>query len=156
MNNQKTLITGIDPDLDKNGIAIWNKEKSALELRSLTFFALLDFLKAEKENIKIVKIEAGWLNQKSNFRFAKNKAISDRISKNVGENHAVGKLIVQMCQYLQIEYKLVKPFEKIWKTKSGKISHQELKLNLDRLKINLINKTTNQETRDSALICLYG
>ena len=150
------IIIGADPDLDKNGIAVWDKENAQLELNSLTFFELFEYLKAEKENIKIMKIEGGWLNQKANFRFTKSKGISDRISKNVGENHATGKLIVQMCQHIGIQYKIVKPFGKIWKTKSGKISHQELKLNLDRLKINLTNKTTNQETRDSALICLYG
>lgn len=150
------LIIGIDGDVDKNGVTVWDRENATIELKNLTFFQLQDYLKAEKENIKIVKIEAGWLNQKSNFRFAKSQGISDRISKNVGENQAVGKLIIQMCQHLEIKYKLVKPFEKIWKTKSGKISDAELKLHLQRLKINLTNKTTNQETRDSALIALYG
>lgn len=150
------LIIGVDGDVDRNGIAIWDKEKQSLELQSLTFFKLFDYLKAEKENIKIVKIEAGWLNQKSNFHFAKNKGISDRISKNVGENHATGKKIIEMCQYLEIEYKLVKPFPKKWGTPSGKISAKQLQEQLERLKINLSNKTNNQDNRDSALICLYG
>lgn len=151
-----SLIIGIDGDLDKSGVAIWDKENAIIELKTLGFFQLLEYLTTEKEKIKIVKIEAGFLNQKSNFHFAKSKGISDRISKNVGENQAVGKLIIQMCQHLEIPYKLVKPFQKTWNTKSGKISDKELKLFLHRQKINLTNKTTNQETRDSALIALYG
>lgn len=150
------IIIGVDSDLHKSGIAIWDKENNNLELKSLTFFELFDFLKAEKENIKILKIEAGWLNQKSNFHFAKSKGISDTISKKVGENQATGKKIVEMCQYLNIPHKLVKPFKKIWSSPTGKISAKELKQQLERLKINLTNKTSNQDNRDSALICLYG
>ena len=150
------IIIGVDPDVDKNGTAIWDREKENLELKSLTFFQLFDYLKAEKENIKIVKVEAGWQNKISNFHKAKSKGISDSISRRVGENHATGKKIVEMCEYLEIPHKLVKPFQKNWKTKSGKISAEQLKLNLDRLKINLTNKTSNQDNRDSALICLYG
>ena len=150
------LIIGIDGDVDKNGVAVLDKDKGELELKSLTFFDLLDYLKAEKENIKVVKIEASWLVQKSNFHFAKSKGISDRISAKVGANHETGKKIIEMCQYLNLEYKLVKPFQKTWGTPSGKISAQQLKLNLSRLKINLICKHNNQDARDSALICLYG
>ncbi len=163
------IIIGIDPDVDRSGTAVWNREKKELELKSLTFFQLIDYLKAEKDNIKIVKVEAGWLHQKSNFHnkinykkyYIYNEVLkyvntASKISKNVGENQATGKKIVEMCQYLEIPYKLVKPFQKNWDSPTGKISAQQLKENLDRLKINLANKTNNQDGRDSALICLYG
>ena len=150
------IIIGIDPDTDKNGVSIWEKNNATLELRSLDFFQLQDYLREQKAQIKIVKIEAGWLNKISNFRKSKSKAISDSIARKVGENHQAGKNIEKLCQNLQIEYRLVKPFKKNWGTKSGKISHIQMMTHLARLKIKLINISTNQDNRDSALIALYG
>lgn len=149
------LIIGIDPDTDKNGVSIWEKDNTTLEVRSLDFFQLQDYLREQKEQIKIVKIEAGWLNKISNFRKSKSKAISDSIARKVGENHQAGKNIEKLCQNLQIDYRLVKPFKKRWNGPDGKISHTELKTIVERLGLKM-PKRTNQETRDSTLIVLFG
>jgi len=148
-------IIGIDPDVTKSGIAIYDKIAKNLELKSLSFFNLLDYLRDNSADIELVKIEGGWLNKKSNFRFTKSKGIGENIAKKVGSNHETGKKIVEMCEYLNIKYSIVKPLRKIWKGAEGKITDEELRLQLSRLKITLARKTTNQDIRDSILICLY-
>jgi hypothetical protein len=93
-------IAGIDPDLSLSGLAI-------LDVTTNTWL-----VHAAVQNCDIVEIiqkhcdpdtteiilECGWLNAKANFRFGSNKRVSDRISKNVGENQATGKLILSMLK----------------------------------------------------------
>lgn len=111
------LYIGIDPDVDKSGIAAWIDKKKYLKIESMSFFDIyegLRLLKEEQIEIK-VRIEAGWLNQKSNFhnRPGQSKRVGERIAKNVGSNHQVGKLIGEMCEHLGIEYEFVKPMGKV-------------------------------------------
>lgn len=148
------LVIGIDPDLDKSGIGIFNKETKELQYMAIKFFDLYRWLIENKEEIFQVKCEAGWLNKKSNFRSAKSRGISDRMSKNIGENHAIGKKILEMCEDVKIPYKLSKPLLKKWKGSGGKITHEELINVLKPLGIEL-NKKTNQDVRDAILICLF-
>lgn len=149
-----SLMIGIDPDLKKNGVCIYNKTSKTLESKSLSFFELFEYLKTVAGSIDVVKIEAGWLNKKSNFRLTKHKNIAERISKNVGENHATGKMIAEMCEFLQVNHKLNKPLIKRWKGPDGKITHEELEKVLTNLNIELKTRT-NQDKRDSILICLF-
>lgn len=148
------FIIGIDPDTQKNGIAIYSKTTKHLHSTALSFFDLFEYLKNNSENIVIVKIEAGWLVKKSNFRKTKIKNVSDAISRKVGENHAVGKKIVEMCDYLGIRYKLSRPLLKRWKGPDKKITHNEICKLLQPLGIEM-PKRSNQDQRDSILICLY-
>lgn len=139
------MIIGIDPDVDKSGVAV--KEDGEYNLYSLSFWDLFEFLSQTRP--KLVVIEGGWLNAKSNFRFAKSTSIASRMGKNVGENHAVGKKIVEMCEYLGLEHKVVKPLQKVWKGKDGKITHEEV---VKHFKIK--KKKTNQEERDALLLII--
>lgn len=139
------MIIGIDPDIDKSGVAV--KEDGEYTLYSLSFWDLFEFLSQCRP--KLVVIEGGWLNAKSNFRFAKSTSIASRMGKNVGENHSVGKKIVEMCKYLEIDHKVVKPLQKVWKGKDGKITHSEV---VKHFKIN--KKKTNQEERDALLLII--
>jgi hypothetical protein len=141
-------IIAIDPDVDKSGVAFLERSSRKLELSSLTFFQLFDYLSWVTEQNKpfIVLIEAGWLNEKSNFHQVKNQRSSDRISKNVGANHEVGKLIVSMCEYLKIEHEVRRPLLKMWSGTNRKITHEELE------HFTGIMGQTNQETRDAALL----
>lgn len=148
------LIIGIDSDVKKSGVAVLNGKE--LLLNNLAFFDLRDFLVREKENIRIVKVEAGYLNKKSNFRGAKNIRTAARIGKNVGACNEVAKKIVEMCNHYGLPVKEVKPFKKVWKGKDGKITHEELKGQLKFRGIRQIVGRTNQEERDAALICLIG
>lgn len=149
------LIIGIDPDVYRSGVAVLHPDKK-FEITLLSFFQLRDYLTTDKENIKVVKIEAGHLNSKSNFHGAKNIRTASRIGKNVGANNEVGKKIIEMCEHYDIPYRPVKPFRKVWKGPDGKITHDELQQQLKFRGIAPIIGRTNQEERDAALICLIG
>ena len=148
------LIIGIDPDITKNGVAILDREKMHIQTKSLSFFELFDFLKENRETIKQVKVECGFLNKKSNWHFAKNNRIMEKIAKNVGENHSTAKHIIQMCEYVKVDYAMKLPIKKVWKGLNGKITQPEVEIQLARLKITHTG-TKNQDARDSILIALY-
>lgn len=133
------IIIGIDPDLEKSGVAV--RWADALSLKNLTFVELKDLLELEQPVIKKVVVEAGWLNEKANYHNRPNqtKAAGERIAKNVGENHATGKLIVQLIESMGIPVQQLKP------TRS--------KLNAkDFNRITGWSKQSNQEQRDAAML----
>lgn len=138
------VYIGIDPDTDKSGFAVIENGKCTY-LATLDFFDLLDKLNDYKEPIVIV--EAGWLNNITNYHAAAGKG-GQRISMYVGRNQMVGMLIIRYCQRQGIEVVEQKPLRKIWKTKGEKISHEEIVriTGIDR-------KRTNPEERDSLLLC---
>lgn len=140
------MIVGIDPDLDKSGVALLGD--NGLQLINLTFFDLCSVLEIERKKIKKVYVEAGWLNKKSNFHnidknmpIYKRLAICEKVAKNVGENHATGKLIVEMAKGIGLEVVLVKPTSK-------KLDQNQFK------KITGYGKRTNQEQRDAAMLII--
>ena len=135
------MIIGIDPDLTKSGVAILSP---SLELKNLTFAETVELFRSQQANIKKVVIEAGWLTKKSNLhsRYGQTKTAGERIAKNVGENHATGKLLVEMAESLGLTVVLVRP------TRSKK----------DAKEFNRITGWTgrsNQETRDAAML-IFG
>lgn len=137
--NSDQIIIGIDPDLDKSGVAI--RWPDALSLNNLTFVELKDLIEREQPVIKKVVVEAGWLNEKANFHYRPNqsKSAGERIAKNVGENHATGKLIVQLIESMGIPVQLLKP------TRS-KLSSKDFN------RITGWEKRSNQEQRDAAML----
>jgi hypothetical protein len=119
------IMIGIDPDTKKSGVAIKRfgvliGGQKYLEVTTLSFFALYDSLRVISDtygNRAVVRIEAGWLNEKSNFfkvNRTQTKAAGERIAKNVGANHETGKKIVEMCEYLKLEYELIRPTSAKW------------------------------------------
>jgi len=78
------ILIGIDPDTKKNGVAKWNPLTKELDLHSFTFFELFDFLNIQYPGA-IVVIEAGWMNQKSNYHYSigQNKSTGEMIAKKV-------------------------------------------------------------------------
>lgn len=145
----RNLIIGIDSDVDKNGVAIYNQDNGNFEVCSLSFFGLFDYLKDMDFHVKLVVIEAGWMNagnyhKKSKFTAANNANIGQR----VGANFEVSKKIAEMCGYLQIPYKEINPLLKHWKGPDKKITSKEFN------NVSGITCRTNQEERDAGLICL--
>ena len=62
---------GIDPDVDKNGVAVYDTETRELKLYSLRFSEAIDFICNIKDNsgTKVeVMLEAGWYNKKASWR----------------------------------------------------------------------------------------
>lgn len=41
-----THLVGIDPDVEKNGVCMYDRKTKAIALHNLTFFELFDFLKS--------------------------------------------------------------------------------------------------------------
>jgi hypothetical protein len=93
----------------------------------------------------VVVVEAGWLNTISNYHTAAGRR-GQRIAKNVGANHQVGKIIVQMCKSYGIEVVEQRPLKKMWHGKDGKITREELAA------FTGLKEQNNQEERDAALI----
>jgi hypothetical protein len=139
----KKFMIGIDPDVDKSGIA-W-QQGDDIQLYNYTFFELFERLKYYKERTEkpTVYIECGFLN-KSNWhtKASSNIAFNAKIGERTGANFETAKKIIEMCEYLEI------PFIKIQPTKS--------KLNATTFKqLTGITTRTNQETRD-AFMLIFG
>ncbi len=134
---------GIDPDRDKSGVVVWNKQtKEFTFMGLLSFFDLYDYLLKFNEDLHI-RIEAGWLISKINWhKPGSNQFVSAKIGSYVGANHETGKKIAEMCDYLDITYTLVKPSsKKMTASDFNKIIGRTLR--------------TNQEVRDAAML-VYG
>jgi hypothetical protein len=135
------FIIGIDPDLEKSGVALLGQ---SLELKNLTFSETVELFRSQQDQIKKVVIEAGWENKKSNFhsRIGQHKSVGERIAKNVGENHATGKLLAEMAKSCGLAVVLVKPSR-------SKVDSKEFN------RITGWQGRTNQEQRDAAML-VYG
>lgn len=152
-------VIGIDPDVDKSGVAYLECDTRILEISTLSFPDLLDYLKwvqrqAEvKEKTFCVIIEAGWLN-KAHWHLTTHdtKQIAAAKGNSAGRNHEVGRKIAEICKHWQIPYELIKPLAlkvrgvNLWSGAGGKITHEELS------SFTGITGRTNQEGRDAALI----
>lgn len=130
---------GIDPDVDKSGVAIWESQSKKLKLMVPEYFDLLAIL--DQYIAPVVHIEAAWLHSKSNWHGGQGAA-AQRIAKNVGANHMIGKLIEEYCKRNGIEYTLHKPASK-------KLTAETFE------KLTGYKGRTNQEMRDAALL-VYG
>lgn len=132
------LIIGIDPDLEKSGVAVLGQ---SLELKNLTFAQTVELFRSRQDEIKKVVIEAGWLNKKANFRYSNSKAVSEQIARRVGLNHAAGILIAEMAKECGLAVVLVKP------------TRTKLKAE-DFNRITGWQGRTNQEQRDAAMLLI--
>lgn len=135
------MIIGIDPDLIKSGVAILG---DSLELKNLTFVQTVELFRTQQEVIKKVVIEAGWLNSKSNMhgRIGQRKSVGERIAKNVGENHATGKLLVEMAKSFNLDVVEVSPT----RTKKNAEEFRRITGYMGR---------TNSEVRDAGML-IFG
>lgn len=129
-----SIILGIDPDLIKSGVA--TLQNKTLTFQNLSFTELIEYIMSIKENVKKIVIEAGWMNKKSNWHNYSSMAIAAKIGKNVGENHATGKLIAEMCLYLGFVVELVRPT-------ASKLNAVQFK------RLTGYEGSTNQEVRDA-------
>lgn len=136
---------GIDPDIEKSGVAVWSPIGRRLTVQTVAFPRLIHYLQnlPSLYGSALVVLEAGWLNKASNFhRWTGSPAVGERMAAKVGQNHAVGKLIEQFLQAYTIEYELVKPTTGKWDAETFK-------------KITGLTQRTNSEMRDAAKL-VYG
>ena len=135
------ILIGIDPDVDKSGVAYYFDKK--LLLNNMTFFELFDYLEFAKNKIEFpvkIYIEAGWLNKTNWHTSGKmNIAIVAQIGARTGANHETGRKIAEMCEYLKVDYELVRPTQ----SKVDAVYFKQLTKYPGR---------TNQEQRDAAML----
>lgn len=137
MNTKPTIFIGIDPDIENNGYAVWDRGDKTLEIGKKSFWDAIEDIELYNVPVKVI-IEAGWLIAKSNWHGAKNKSTAAKIGKNVGSNHQVGRLFEEYCIKNNIQYQLVKP--------KGKIKADTFK------RITGHTGRTNQDQRDAAML----
>lgn len=148
---------GIDPDVEKSGVAFLEYSTRKLEVSNMTFPALLDYLRFVKdESIKnnqsvIVIIEAGYLNHSNwHLKNSDTKRVASAKGNSTGRNHEIARKLVEMCRHYGLEVEEQRPLKKCWSGKDGKITHEEL-----ASFTGLMGKT-NQDARDSALLAWYS
>ena len=146
-------VIGIDPDVDKNGVAMLDCNTRTLTITTLTFPQLLDYLQYQKRQAEvqgrniIVAVEAGWMNQGNwHLKYRDNRNVAVAKGVHQGRNEQVSRIIGQMCERYELHYEFIKPLRKNWKGKDAKITHEELAY------FTGIKGHTNQEGRDAALI----
>lgn len=173
-NRKVGYVIGIDPDIERNGVASIAKSRRELEIACLTFPQTLDFVRAKYElweqnqkgnapNSFMVYVEAGWLN-KGNWHVTESRnghfspsAWAAAVGKSDGECSAVSKKLIECFEYYGIPVTPVKPLRKCWKGKDRKITHEELLRELEIYKIqHKMGKRSNQEVRDACLISLVN
>lgn len=142
-------IVGIDPDIDKSGVAYLERSTRKLEVSSLSFAELIDyfiFLQARTKDVVVV-VEAGWLNKGNwHIRYSDNKGQACAKGYQVGRNHETGRKIIEVALHFGFKVEEVKPLKKCWHGKDGKITHEELAY------FTGIMGRTNQDGRDAALL----
>lgn len=151
-------IIGVDPDVDKSGVAFLHVPTRKLEVTSLSFPDLLDYLQKAKMKSElsgesvIVVVEASWLiSHHWHSKKGDNQRVTARKGNSAGRNHEVGRKIVEMCEHYGLEVIEQRPLRKCWKGRDGKITADELNyilINGGSLPI----KRSNQEERDAVLL----
>ena len=147
------ILIGIDPDVERNGVATLNVASKELDIKALSFAATLDYIDFYVARAKVVSyrvavvMEAGWLNSSNwHLDYRHTNEYSAAIGNAVGRNHATGIHLTEMLRHKGITVILRKPLKKFWRGKDRKITKQEL------ASITGYEKRTNQEGRDAALL----
>lgn len=152
MANKFAYYVGIDPDVDKCGVALWDAiHQCFVFIKSIEFWDLIHFINTgeiidtgmgifawEDYFVKIV-IEGGWLVEKSNFHKDQGPRRREKIAKNVGMNHETGILLEKYCRKYKIPVEINPP--------SGQKYPSLFFRQLTGWK-----KSTNQDSRDAAML----
>ncbi len=154
MINARVFI-GIDPDVDKSGVARLDvTEKGAeLALCSLCLRDLLFLLMKARDEVSrgglrcSVVVEAGWRNKGNwHVRWHDTNRLACAKGYQVGRNHEAGRKIVEMASALGFRVEEVKPLRKGWRGRDGKITSEELAY------FTGYKGRSSQDARDAALL----
>ena len=149
---QIDIVIGIDPDVDRNGMAVLDTSTAQyMTIEAVPFPELITALYAAKSDYRDrslrVVIEAGWLNRSNwHVKYCDSKAVAAAKGNNAGRNEECGRKIAEMCRFWQIPHELIKPLTKVWRGRERKITAQELQ------SLTGWTRRTNQEMRDAALL----
>lgn len=150
------VFVGIDPDVDRSGVArldMVGGAPASLSLSSIAFGALLFFLSKLRDEMAaggtpcVVVVEAGWANKGNwHVRWSDNNKLACAKGYNVGRNHEAGRKIVELVKALGFHVDEVRPLRKIWKGKDGKISAAEFGA------LTGFRQRSTQDARDAGLL----
>ena len=179
LNRKIGYVIGIDPDLEKNGVACIDRNYRILHTAYLTFPETLEYVKRIYNRYSLeagervakdkpagmfdVYVEAGWLN-KGNWHVTESRnghfspsAWAAAVGKSDGECSAVSKKLIECFKYYDIPVTPIKPLRKCWKGKDRKITHEEIKQQLATYKVeHTLGGQSNQEVRDAILLSLVN
>ena len=152
MKGTQTIIA-IDPDVTKSGVAKLNPALRELEIFSLSFPELIEYLQRVAQECRLgtdkvlVVVEASW-KIATNWHVRRGDSVrtAARMGKDTGRCHEVGRKIVECAVYYGLEVVEKLPLKKIWKGPDGKITHEEMSVFIR------MPKRSNQEQRDAALL----
>lgn len=140
------MVIGIDPDLEKCGVA-FVEDGLLTSLEAHGFFALITLIDLNPDAVYVV--EDVELNKAIYARHAgKNAKVRERIGQNVGQVKAVARLIAQYLELKDCRYQMVAPLKGRFK-----------KAKEDRALFNRITGWTgssNADKRDAGMLALYG
>lgn len=151
--NKADIIIGIDPDVSKSGVAQLDVAGRGVELFSLPFPELIEYLRRMKAyevrtgRKVVVVVEASWkISTNWHTKRGDNTRIS--VSKGIDQGRCaeVGRKIVECAVFYGLQTVEKLPLKKIWNGKDGKITHAELAQFMH------IPGRSNQEERDAALL----
>lgn len=154
MMKKPEIVIGIDPDVSKSGVAQLRMAGREVELFSISFPELIDYLQRMADfqhrtgmTVTLV-VEASWLISTNwHTKRADSVRTAARKGKDAGRCHEVGRKIVECARHYGLEVVEQLPLKKIWKGKDGKITHDELSAFVPGLP-----SRTNQEERDAMLL----
>ena len=150
MKPQTRYILGIDPDLEKSGIALLDRQCGEFQKVSAVSFVEMSLILRgdvpDKDDITIVledsDLSTNWhVNPRDNVHVAAAKG------RSIGMCHATARHIKELAEYYQLPVVQMKPLRKCWKGPNGKITHDECRQFMRNLPTR-----TNQEMRDAALL----
>lgn len=157
-------IIAIDPDTEKNGICVILNNR--VELFTFNFntlvFVFFKNIKAQMDSNPALKtklfIEAGFLNKVYFNPYNKNQLVIGRINRNIGENHAASKLIIEAAKFYDLDPISCLPVRSTnYRDRGKKITHPQFCRMLEKNNLICNVEVTNQEIRDAALIAVtYG
>lgn len=156
MKQTPNILIAIDPDVDRSGVVVLHVKGKVIQACSLGFPELMEYLSLQQgRDDTLVVVEAGWLNPSHWHLTAKDSPrIAAAKGNAAGRNHETGRKIVEMARHYGLAVKEAKPLRKCWRGKDGKITHDELALQLSRRGIAGLGKTSNQDTRDAAWLAV--
>lgn len=150
------IYIGIDPDVEKNGVAMLEVETQKLTIKQLPFADTIDFCvqqfntarqQTPEGGFKVI-VEAGWMNR-GNWHLQRWDGRNGAAAKGVdqGRNEQTSRLIGEMMEHYGIPYEFKRPLIKCWAGKDRKITKEELE-SITGQRLGRIN----QEGRDAALL----
>lgn len=103
---------GIDPDLQKSGVAIMENGEYK-EIVSLAFPELLELIFESKNDTGVLFVVEDVNRHKPTFfkKSVKGQASLNKVSQNIGMVKGVGKKIIEMLEYNKVPFELCAPLK---------------------------------------------